>query len=134
MFEGEKTYVFWAGLIILGLASVGLFTVIWYNVVSLYPYWWKYSVPFIVAAIVFMLIGLYMMESGTRREKERKIQPLKEQLFTHIRNIGRITMATRKKLLTSLLVAFLIGLGGGYLISKSQSQIENLLGIRHGTL
>lgn len=70
MFEGEKTYVFWIGLIILALASVGLFTIIWYNVVSLYPYWWKYSVPFIVAAIVFILTGLYMMKSGVKKEKE----------------------------------------------------------------
>ncbi len=31
MFEGEKTYVFRLGLIILGLASVGLFSVIWYS-------------------------------------------------------------------------------------------------------
>ena len=29
VFEGEKAIVFWIGLIILGLASVGLFGVLW---------------------------------------------------------------------------------------------------------
>jgi len=29
MFEGEKGFVFWIGLIILGLASVGLFGILW---------------------------------------------------------------------------------------------------------
>jgi len=49
----------------------------------LFIYWWKYNVPFIVAAIVFMLIGLYMMGlvvEGRRRE----IQPRKERFFTYI--------------------------------------------------
>jgi len=69
MFEGEKTLVFWIGLIILALASVGLFAIVWYDAVSFYQYWWKYSVPFIVAAIVFILIGLYMMMSGVKKER-----------------------------------------------------------------
>ena len=73
MFEGEKTLVFWIGLIILGLASVGLFTIIWLNTLY-YPeyyqtYYLKYHVPFIVGGIVFSLIGLYMMKSGVQREK-----------------------------------------------------------------
>ena len=52
MFEGKKTLVFWIGLIILSLASVGLFAIVWYNAVSPYIYWWKYNVPFIVGAVV----------------------------------------------------------------------------------
>jgi len=73
VFEGEKTLVFWIGLIILGLASVGLFTIIWLNTLY-YPeyyqtYYLKYHVPFIVGGIVFLLIGLYMMKSGVKREK-----------------------------------------------------------------
>jgi len=71
MFEGEKTLVFWIGLIILGLASVGLFGILW-----MIPIWngymdpltmLKQAVPVIVGGIVFILIGLYMMRSGVRK-------------------------------------------------------------------
>jgi len=74
MFEGEKGFVFWIGLIILGLSSVGLFGILWMIVV------WdgygdrfamlKYQVPTIVGAVVFILIGLYMMKSGLKRKVE----------------------------------------------------------------
>lgn len=70
MFEGEKTFVFWIGLIILGLASVGLFGIIWYNLIrsfSLMPL--EYQVPLIVGVIVFNLIGFYMMKSGVIKRK-----------------------------------------------------------------
>ena len=72
MFEGEKTIVFWIGLILLGLASVGLFTIVWLN--TLYhpeyyrTYYLKYHVPFIVGGLVFLLIGLFMMKSGVKRK------------------------------------------------------------------
>jgi putative Mn2+ efflux pump MntP len=73
MFEGEKTYVFWIGLIILGLASVALFSILWYTMLIVPGYYgvdyWKYWIPPIVAAIVFILIGLYMMKSGVKKEK-----------------------------------------------------------------
>ncbi|MEM2104175.1 MAG: phage holin family protein [Candidatus Bathyarchaeia archaeon] len=81
MFEDEKTYVFWIGLIILGLAITVLFAVIWYSITSFHPNWWKSAVPFIVAAIVFILIGLYMMKSGVGKEKKSKIQPLREEFL-----------------------------------------------------
>ena len=70
MFEGEKTFVFWIGLIILGLASVGLFAMIWYDLVM--PYYFislEYEVPLIVGAVVFVFIGLYMMKSGAVKGK-----------------------------------------------------------------
>ena len=74
MFEGEKTLVFWAGLIILALASLVLFALAWnvviqwtaysqYNLAMLFSSW----VPFIVGAVVFILIGGWMMKSGVRR-------------------------------------------------------------------
>lgn len=85
MFEGEKTYVFWVGLTILGLASVGLFTILWL-IFMYYPahyhfyhgdypkyfptYFWKYYVWFIVGAVVFILIGSYMLKSCVEREKK----------------------------------------------------------------
>ena len=73
MFEGEKTYVFWIGLLILALAVVGLFGILWMMAV------WngymdrftmlKQAVPVIVAGVVFMLIGFYMMRSGVRKKE-----------------------------------------------------------------
>ena len=73
MFEGERTFVFWVGLIILGLASVGLFGILWMIAV------WngyggrfrmlKQAVPLIMGGVVFVLIGLYMMKSGVKKRK-----------------------------------------------------------------
>jgi len=69
MFVGEKTWVFWVGLIILTLASVALFAIVWYNAVIIqYRPAVEYQVPFIVGAVVFIFIGLYMMTSGARKE------------------------------------------------------------------
>jgi len=72
MFEGEKTLVFWIGLIILGLASVGLFGILWMIAIwdgYIDPFrMLKQAVPVIIGGIVFILIGLYMMKSGVSRE------------------------------------------------------------------
>ena len=66
--------VFWIGLILLALASVGLFEILWILVV-----WNGYGnrfamlkdqVPVIVGAVVFILIGLYMMKSSVKRKAE----------------------------------------------------------------
>ena len=71
MFKGEKTDVFWIGLIILGLASVGLFGILW--IVAIWEgygdrlYMLKWNVQTIVGCIVFVLIGLYMMKSGVKK-------------------------------------------------------------------
>lgn len=71
MFDGEKTYVFWVGLIILGLASVGLFGVIWFDLIRSFSFMpIEYQVPILVGAIVFMAIGLYMMKAGVARRKK----------------------------------------------------------------
>ena len=70
MFEGEKTFVFWIGLIILGLTSVGLFGMLW--TIAIWDGYinrftmFKQAVPVIVGLVVFILIGLYMMKSGVR--------------------------------------------------------------------
>ena len=69
MFEGEKTFVFWIGLIILGLASIGLFSIVWFNTINYYyvpPV--ELQVPFVVGIVVFILIGLYMMKSGVKQK------------------------------------------------------------------
>ena len=73
MFEGEKTFVFWIGLILLALASVSLFGTFWMVVVVMYPAnrieFLKGLVPLIVGGVVFVLIGLYMMASGVKRSQ-----------------------------------------------------------------
>ncbi len=69
--KGEKTTVFWVGLIILGVASTVLFDRIWKEIFiyRIYRYT-PISLPTIVGAIIFILIGLYMMRSGVKKEEE----------------------------------------------------------------
>jgi Na+/H+-dicarboxylate symporter len=74
VFEGQKTIVFWIGLIILGLASVGLFGILWMIAIwdgyrDIFSYF-KYQVPLVVGGITFMLIGLYMMKLGVKKREE----------------------------------------------------------------
>jgi len=66
VFKGEKTLVFWIGLIILGLASVGLFGILWMMAIW-NGYLSSFAVPVIVGGVVFILIGLYMMKSGVEK-------------------------------------------------------------------
>jgi len=72
VFEGEKTFVFWIGLIILGLASVVLFGILW--MIAIWDGYLdrftmlKQAVPVIVGGVVFILIGLYMMKSGVKKK------------------------------------------------------------------
>ena len=71
VFKGEKTDLFWLGLIILGLASVGLFGILWmiavYNGYTNRFTMIKQLVPVIAGAIVFILIGFYMMKSSVKK-------------------------------------------------------------------
>ena len=69
MFKGEKTRVFWWGLIIFGLALIGLFGFLWYSfVLNYYLLDWRYYVPFLFGDVVFLLIGYYMLMSGVKKE------------------------------------------------------------------
>jgi hypothetical protein len=78
MFEGKKTSVFWIGLLVLGLASVILFSLLWFTMVLFPPintdFYWKVLTPPVAGSVVFILIGLYMMKSGTKIEEEGKTQ------------------------------------------------------------
>jgi len=73
MFRGEKTRIFWWGLIIFGIAIVELFTVFWYWFViyssSYYSPDWRILGPPIFGGVVFLLIGFYMMVSGVKKEE-----------------------------------------------------------------
>jgi len=72
VFRGEKTSVFWIGLVILAVASVGLFTVLWYYAIYPSDYYLKSSVPIIAGTFVFILIGFYMIMSGVKKEAHAK--------------------------------------------------------------
>ena len=73
MFEGEKTIVFWIGLLVLGLASVFLFGTLWSLAVwHGHEDWFitlEHQIPAIVGLLVFILIGRYMMKSGVEKEE-----------------------------------------------------------------
>jgi hypothetical protein len=82
LFEGEKTSLFWIGLLILSLASVAIFAVFWSLLSYLYnpysnciPYYAISSnVPIMVGAVVFLLVGLYMMKSGIKQAPNPRSQ------------------------------------------------------------
>jgi O-antigen/teichoic acid export membrane protein len=80
MFEGKKTSVFWVGLLILGLASVILFSLLWFTMMLGPPtnidYFLKILTPPVTGSVVFILIGFYMMKSGTKTKEEGKTQLL----------------------------------------------------------
>ncbi len=80
MFEGEKTSLFWIGLLLMSLASVAFFAVLWsllsytYNPYSsgIPSYAIANDVPFIVGAVVFIAVGFYMMKSGVKKSEATK--------------------------------------------------------------
>lgn len=77
MFKGEKTRVFWWGLIILGISAVELFAVFWYPLVVWSSYSWnslglRNLGPPIFGGVVFLFIGLYMMTAGVKKEEIEK--------------------------------------------------------------
>lgn len=76
MFEGEKTRVFWWGLIFCAISVIVLFNIFWYTLaistgLSLVTFG-----PEIFGSIVFLLVGLYMMKNGTKKKEEGKTQLL----------------------------------------------------------
>jgi hypothetical protein len=78
MFEGEKTNLFWVGLLVLGFSVLVLFAAIWQTLHSVYlagQYGYNFSnsfvwsiIPIIVGGIIFILIGWYMMKSGVKKD------------------------------------------------------------------
>ena len=85
LFKGEKTSLFWAGLLLLGFTFVILFSAIWnvhnytdtffdtesgsaVQVGLSFNLYIKLILPWIVGGIIFILISLYMMKSGVKRE------------------------------------------------------------------
>jgi len=88
MFKGEKTLVFWIGLIILGYSVWQFFNAGWQIVYLIFFYPNMIgdpsmnisliqalgSVPEVVGGVIFMIIGLYMMKVGTVKKEEPIIE------------------------------------------------------------
>jgi uncharacterized membrane protein YgdD (TMEM256/DUF423 family) len=70
VFAGKKTRIFWWGLIFCALSICVLFTVLWYNLVLSWYSDWRYVTPFVFGGGVFLLVGLYMMMSGVKKEDQ----------------------------------------------------------------
>ena len=74
LFDGEKTYVFWIGLIILGYAIsqfvYGMWQAIYYFAAAATQssFFGLALMPSIVNGIIFLIIGVYMMNSGTNKQ------------------------------------------------------------------
>ena len=73
MFEGEKVWVFWVGLIIFALACIAVFSALWWLALA-EPYnrefFVKFLTPYVVGAVVFIIVGFYMMTSGVKKQTE----------------------------------------------------------------
>jgi len=72
MFEGEKTWVFWVGLIIFASACVSGFSTLWW--LASFPETYtkdlfvRLLVPPVVGSVVFIIVGFYMMKSGVKKQ------------------------------------------------------------------
>lgn len=79
MFQGEKTAIFWVGLIILAFASLAIFSAIWgaiTNYIIYASYRDSFSVsylvstmPVVVGGAIFIAVGTYMMKSGIKKKQ-----------------------------------------------------------------
>jgi uncharacterized membrane protein len=70
VFAGRKTRIFWWGLIFVALSICVLFNILWFNLVLSGYSDWRYVAPFIFSGVVFLLVGLYMMMSGVKKEDQ----------------------------------------------------------------
>jgi xanthine/uracil permease len=82
LFNGEKTAIFWIGLVVFGYSiyefcSAGFF-ILNYSVntslvpIELNPTVLNTIVPPIIGGIIFLVIGLYIMKAGIRRNSPQK--------------------------------------------------------------
>ena len=91
MFEGEKTVPFWIGLIVFGfslyLFTTAIWQIIWYSFFyqalgtsisissSLRLSVLQSTVPVIIGGVIFIVIGLYMMKLGVKKNTTLTQQP-----------------------------------------------------------
>ena len=77
MFEGEKTAIFWLGLVVFGFSIYEFCSAGWFIFayatsqsiipMTLYPTVLNTIVPPIIGGIIFVIIGLYIMKAGVRK-------------------------------------------------------------------
>ncbi len=75
-FAGEKTRLFWFGLVLTTTTFVVLFSVAWLTQYSSAPFGIDYNkvlVPAAVGGLVFGLTGLYMMKSGAKKPEKTQL-------------------------------------------------------------
>lgn len=85
MFKGEKTAVFWVGLLVFGYSLAQFCAAIWQTIyyVVIYPRVYPvtltiplleaqavYSlIPLIISGVIFAVIGRYMIKKGVKQEQ-----------------------------------------------------------------
>ena len=83
VFEGEKTLVFWVGLLVFGYSLSQFCAAIWQTIYFLVVFPSEYPhtsvnivyqlvypiIPSIISAIIFAIIGLYMMKKGVKQNQ-----------------------------------------------------------------
>jgi putative Mn2+ efflux pump MntP len=92
VFKGEKTTVFWIGLVSLGYSIFQFFQAFWVSIYNstVYPIGTTYYVthlyiglfirelveyiPNIIAGIIFLVIGLYLMKVGVKKETTENLE------------------------------------------------------------
>ena len=83
MFKGEKTLVFWVGLLVFGYSLSQFCAAIWETIYLLIIFPREYPsttvniafqavypiIPLIIGGVIFAVIGLYMMKKGVKQEQ-----------------------------------------------------------------
>ena len=78
MFKGEKTLVFWVGLLVFGYSLSQFCFVIWFTIYInvIYPrvspnysLVLEAGIPSIISGVIFVIIGLYMIKKGVKQEQ-----------------------------------------------------------------
>ena len=85
MFNGEKTLVFWVGLLVFGYSIAQFCGAVWQTIywLVIYPRVLPTSasaslieaesvysiIPLIISGVTFAVIGLYMMKKGVKQER-----------------------------------------------------------------
>jgi ABC-type enterochelin transport system permease subunit len=71
MFEGEKTTIFWIGLIVFGYSIYLFCQVIWQVIFTFSDFPVEIgvvAVPAIIGGTIFLIIGLKIMKTGVKKE------------------------------------------------------------------
>jgi len=73
VFEGERTWVFWVGLFLFAQSCIAAFSASWWLAVTepdKREFFVRFLPPCIFSAVVFIIIGLYMMATGVKKQNK----------------------------------------------------------------